>query len=104
MLHTPHPFPGNEHIVRDFSEDRLEINTPAFGSAKEVAESLNGYYEEVQKRLIELPDRAYLSGRYGRYKMTFSGIHVNYSFNEELLRRDFALSGESDFDYEPLNK
>lgn len=51
MLHTPHPFPGNEHIVRDFSEDQLEINTPVFGSAKEVVESLNGYYEEVQKRV-----------------------------------------------------
>lgn len=41
--------------------------------------------------------REYLSNRYGRYKMTFSGIHVNYSFDEELLRRDFALSGEKDF-------
>ncbi|MBP3673931.1 MAG: hypothetical protein J6J18_08905 [Oscillospiraceae bacterium] len=42
--------------------------------------------------------REYLSDRYGRYKMTFSGIHVNYSFDEALLREDFALSGEADFD------
>ncbi len=41
--------------------------------------------------------REYLSDRYGRYKMTFSGIHVNYSFDETLLREDFALSGETDF-------
>lgn len=41
--------------------------------------------------------RQYLSDRYGRYKMTFSGIHVNYSFSEELLKTDFELSGESDF-------
>lgn len=33
--------------------------------------------------------REYLSGKYGRYKMTFSGIHVNYSFSEELLRADY---------------
>lgn len=33
--------------------------------------------------------REYLSGKYGRYKMTFSGIHVNYSFSEKLLRADF---------------
>ena len=38
--------------------------------------------------------REYLSGRYGRYKMTFSGIHVNYSFSEELLQREFAMRGE----------
>lgn len=37
--------------------------------------------------------REYLAGRYGRYKMTFSGIHVNYSFSEELLRREFAMRG-----------
>lgn len=37
--------------------------------------------------------REYLSAKYGRYKMTFSGIHVNYSFSEELLRADFAVRG-----------
>lgn len=42
--------------------------------------------------------REYLSDRYGRYKMTFCGIHVNYSFSDELLRADFEVSGESDFD------
>lgn len=41
--------------------------------------------------------REYLSDRYGRYKMTFSGIHFNFSFSEELLRRNFAVSGETDF-------
>lgn len=34
--------------------------------------------------------RDYLSHKYGRYKMTFSGIHVNFSFSEELLLADFA--------------
>ena len=33
--------------------------------------------------------RDYLSDRYGMYKMTFSGIHVNYSFAEELLKKEF---------------
>ncbi|MEE3467739.1 MAG: hypothetical protein VZQ83_04805 [Eubacterium sp.] len=32
--------------------------------------------------------REYLSDRYGRYKMTFSGIHFNYSFGEALLRHN----------------
>lgn len=41
--------------------------------------------------------REYLSDRYGRYKMTLCGIHVNFSFADELLRADFALSGQSDF-------
>ncbi len=37
--------------------------------------------------------RNYLSGRYGRYKMTYSGIHLNFSFAEELLAEDFAAAG-----------
>lgn len=41
--------------------------------------------------------REYLSDRYGRYKMTFSGIHFNFSFSSELLEADFKLSGETDF-------
>ena len=41
--------------------------------------------------------RNYLSKVYGKYKMTFSGIHVNYSFSEELLQENFKLSPEKIF-------
>ncbi len=41
--------------------------------------------------------RDYLSDKYGRYKMTFSGIHVNYSFGEDLLKQAFALDGQYDY-------
>lgn len=41
--------------------------------------------------------RDYLSDKYGRYRMTFSGIHVNFSFSEELLRRSFRLHGGDSF-------
>lgn len=41
--------------------------------------------------------RYYLADRYGRYKMAFSGIHVNFSFDEELLKRNFKYSGETDY-------
>lgn len=35
--------------------------------------------------------RNYLSQRYGRYKMTYSGIHFNYSFSGDLLRRNYEI-------------
>lgn len=41
--------------------------------------------------------RDYLSDKYGRYKMTFSGIHVNFSFAEELLEADFERQGLTDY-------
>lgn len=41
--------------------------------------------------------REYLSDRYGRYKMSLCGIHVNYSFGDALLEAAFEESGESDF-------
>ena len=41
--------------------------------------------------------REYLSDRYGRYRMVLSGIHINYSFADELLEADFELSGYQHF-------
>lgn len=41
--------------------------------------------------------RDYLSDKYGRYRMTFSGIHVNFSFSEELLQYSFRLDGGNSF-------
>lgn len=131
LAHTKHPFPKDPHIVRDFSENQTEINTPVAGTAQEAVEMLGLYYRKLQAGLKGLRNREYLwpfssppfirneedipiarfygaqaaktgyreylSDRYGRYKMTFSGIHVNYSFDEELLLADFAVSGGRDF-------
>lgn len=41
--------------------------------------------------------REYLSDKYGRYKMTFSGIHVNFSFAEELLEAAYKLQKKSGY-------
>ena len=132
LSHTSHPFPDDEHIVRDFCENQTEINTSVAKSAAEAVQALSEFDRQIQKTLKYLPKREYLwpfsdppyirneedipvacffgvqaaktqyreylSDRYGRYKMAFSGIHVNYSFDEELLREDFAVSGETDFD------
>lgn len=131
LAHTRHPFPYDDHIVRDFCENQTEINTPVQKSVREAVESLNEYYTQIQKKLASLPNREYLwpfsnppyirneedvpiahfeggkaskttyreylSDRYGRYKMTFSGIHVNFSFADELLEKDFEISGEDDY-------
>ena len=42
--------------------------------------------------------RLYLAARYGKYKMTYSGIHFNYSFSEELLAANCKLDGYEDYD------
>lgn len=42
--------------------------------------------------------RKYLAGKYGKYKQAYSGIHYNYSFSDDLLRRGFELSGGSSDD------
>lgn len=41
--------------------------------------------------------RMYLCEKYGKRKMTLSGIHVNYSFSDKLLKTAFDISGEDDF-------
>lgn len=40
--------------------------------------------------------REYLSDRYGRYKMTFCGIHFNYSFAKELIEASAKADGAED--------
>ncbi|MDO4182354.1 MAG: hypothetical protein Q4E12_01940 [Coriobacteriia bacterium] len=133
MAQSPTPFSQNEqHIVRDFSENQVEINTPVASSPQEVVDMLDHYNGVVQRTLRTLVPqeylwpfsnppyiksekdipiaiftgemasktiyREYLSDRYGRYKMAFSGIHFNYSFSDELLQADFKAKGLDDFD------
>ena len=130
--HSPHPFPDDRHIVRDFCENQLEINTGVSKSPAWAVRELAAHEEKAEKKLAGLcPEeilwpfsnppyikdasdipvarfegschektlyRNYLSRMYGKYKMTFCGIHVNYSLGEDLLEWDFALSGEEDFE------
>ncbi len=131
LAHTPADFADDVHIVRDFSENQVEVNTPVCATPAEAVQSLEHYNALVQRAIANLPEREllwpfsnppyilgekeipiaqyfgddagkteyreYLSDRYGRYKMAFSGIHINYSLGEELLRADFALTGGDDF-------
>lgn len=41
--------------------------------------------------------RRHIEDRYGKYKMCMCGIHVNFSFADELLQADFACSDFEDF-------
>lgn len=125
LAQTDHPFPDDAEVIRDFSEEQIEINTPPAASAEETLAVLRAAVERVQREIakrgevlwpfsnppyIEGPQdiriakfsgdkeesylyRAYLAERYGKYKMTYSGIHFNYSFDEELLRRNAELEG-----------
>ena len=64
----------------------------AFQDGKLVLTGTDHGYEYVED-----PEKMYLSDKYGRYRMTFSGIYVNFSFSEELLRRSFRLDGGDSF-------
>ncbi len=129
LAQTPHPFLGDDHIVRDFSENQVEINTPVLDSPVQAVACLEHYDGIIQRKLASQGEllwpfsnppyirsaadipvarfegqeahktayRNYLDDRYGRYKMTFSGIHFNYSFAQELLEADFAASGQASF-------
>ena len=130
LAHTPDPFSGSRHVVRDFAENQTEINTGISTTAEGAVAELEKYTEMILAKLKEQPEpeylwpfsnppyieneedipiavytgaeagkseyRKYLAGRYGRYKMTVCGIHVNYSFSDELLEAGFKASGQSD--------
>ncbi len=123
---TRDPFPNDPHIVRDFCENQVEINTDVWDSVEGAMEELLSRTNEIKDTLRKLPEpeylwpfsnppyikneedvpiarfegdeaskteyREYLAKRYGRYKMTLSGIHVNYSFAEALLQRNYEIN------------
>ncbi len=127
FAHTPHPFPADKFIVRDFCENQLEINTGVSESEEAAIEELESHERRVRETLHNLPEkeyvwnfsnppyirdeadipvatftgplydktiyRDYLAKMYGKYKMTFSGIHVNFSLGEELIEADYKASG-----------
>lgn len=129
MAHTPHPFPNDPHIVKDFCENQTEINTGVHTSAQAVIDELAVHTKRLNTVLKERGERLwlysnpprirnaddipvalyegeqstkhsyrlYLAEKYGKFKMTLSGIHVNYSLSEELLRQSFDASSFSDF-------
>ena len=123
MAQTRDPFIGNPNIVKDFSENQTEINTPVCSCVRNAVNCLEEYAALIRKTLREMPEpellwpfsnppyirdaseipvaqyegdervkteyRNYLAERYGKYMMTFSGIHFNYSFSDELLRAEY---------------
>ncbi len=131
LSQTVHPFLGDAHIVRDFSENQTEINTGVNNSVEDAIKELEQHTHRINEKLKTLAEpeylwpfsnppyigsekdvpiarftgedahktayREYLSDKYGRYKMTFSGSHVNFSFSEDLLKADFAMQSEPDF-------
>lgn len=45
MAHTPHPFPNDPNIVKDFCENQTEINTGVHTSAEAVIDELDAHTE-----------------------------------------------------------
>ena len=65
---------------------------PALGSDADI--KIAEYSGELEKKTIY---RRYLAAKYGKRKMTLCGIHFNYSFSGELLKKSFAVSGADDY-------
>ena len=129
MAQTPHPFPDDEHIVKDFCENQAEINTGVHNTAQGAINELKKHSERLKEKIKKRGEslwmysnpphiknendipvavyegdqkskhsyRKYLAEKYGKYKMSLSGIHVNYSLSEELLKDAFSKSDYSDY-------
>ena len=52
--HSPHPFPDDRHIVRDFCENQLEINTGVSKSPARAVRELAAHEEKAEKKLAGL--------------------------------------------------
>jgi glutamate--cysteine ligase len=60
LSHTSHPFPDDEHIVKDFCENQTEINTSVHTSIKGAVEELDFHNQRIYQRLQSLSKTEYL--------------------------------------------
>ena len=60
LSHTPHPAPSDSHIVRDFSEGQIEINTDPYPSAAEAVAALSKHEKDLMDILSRLHEPEYL--------------------------------------------
>ena len=129
LVHTPHPFPGDKYIDRDFGEAQIEISADVADTVEGALDIMHEQLAKLHRRLRENGEllwpfsnppiikdeddieiarycgdqqasydyRVYLSEKYGRYKMTYSGIHYNYSFSDDILKRGAELAGAEDY-------
>jgi glutamate--cysteine ligase len=116
LAKTPHPFPNNKNLDRDFCEDQLEIITPPCNGIDEMTDCLHRLQVEAAKGLkneylwfcsnpphfdnedcIHIAEfsgkqkfksdyRNSLKDRYGKRIMLYSGIHFNISFGDEFWK------------------
>ena len=78
---------GNNELIWPFS------NPPKISSEDEIPVAQFG-----GKLKSKSEYRYYLAEKYGKKKMLFSGIHLNYSFSNQLLKTAFLYGNYSDFD------
>lgn len=112
------------YIQTDFAETQLELITPVADTIPELFAFLSGIHdvayrsmnpdemiwplsmppalpekeEEIPiadlERFSDVLYRRYLAKTYGRRKQMVSGIHFNFEFSDDLLRKMFALQNE----------
>jgi glutamate--cysteine ligase len=115
LAKTPHPFPGDKNLDRDFCEDQLEIITPPCDGIDELmsvlkklqSKAVNGLKNEYLWFCSNPPHfdnedcihiarfygnqsfksdyRNHLKDRYGKRRMLYSGIHFNISFGDKFF-------------------
>ena len=68
MAHTPHPFPNDPNIVKDFCENQTEINTGVHTSAEAVIVELATHTQRLNNILKERRERLWLYSNPPRIK------------------------------------
>ena len=115
----------NPYITTDFSESQIELITPTFNTIEEVYNFLNGVYDiaalELDNEYLwpqsmpciipeegKIPIATYakegeearkyrenLLKKYGGKKQLISGIHYNFSFNEDFIKKLYNTTDKS---------
>ena len=97
LAHTPHPFPDNENITKDFCENQIELVTPVFKTIDEVVDSLSELDSVCRKKLEEngeslwlYSNPPYIENEQEIPIATFTGIYSSKRDYREYLQRRYG--------------
>lgn len=99
FAHTLHPFPEDDHIVKDFCENQTEINTSVHTSIRKAIEELEFHNQRIYKKLQNLSPKEYLwpfsnppyiENEKDIPVAVFEGVHVSKSAYRDYLSEKYG--------------
>ncbi len=93
LAQTPHPFPDNKYLDKDFCENQLELITPVCGSIDSLLKTLTALDKEAKDKLSRQGEYLWLYSNPPHFETT-DDIPIAMFSDDKLFKRNYRLNLE----------